>query len=285
MRIWFIGLGLMGIPMAKNIISKWGDFTVWNRTPEKASELVSLGAKLAPSKQELAKNVDILITMVTAWEDVDDVIFGSDGVIDSLTPGSIVIDMSTIGVEWAESIGKRLSDRWIFFLDAPVTGSTPKAITGELTIFVWWEKEVFETAKPVLAMMGTNLQYMGKIGNGQAMKLINNTLVAYLMIGLSDVMKLAPKMGLSLDRTAEVIKTLPVSSPYTAMKIDNFVRDEYPMMFSLANMAKDIALAHGEMEKYGLSLDMLILAYEKYQKWLLSSLGGLDVSAIGKVEK
>ncbi len=115
-------------------------------------------------------------------------------------------------------------------------------------------------------MMGTNLQYMGKIGNGQAMKLINNTLVAYLMIGLSDVMKLAPKMGLSLDRTAEVIKTLPVSSPYTAMKIDNFVRDEYPMMFSLANMAKDIALAHGEMEKYGLSLDMLILAYEKYQK-------------------
>lgn len=84
---------------------------MWNRTPEKANELVSLGAKLAPSKQDLAKNIDILITMVTAGEDVDDVIFGSDGVIDSLTPGSIVIDMSTIGVEWAENIGKRLSDR------------------------------------------------------------------------------------------------------------------------------------------------------------------------------
>lgn len=98
------------------------------------------------------------------------------------------------------------------------------------------------------------------------MKLINNTLVAYSMIGLSEVMRLAPYLGLSLDRTAEVIKTLPVGSPYTTMKVDNFVRDEYPMMFSLANMTKDIILAHNEMEKAGISLDMLDLAYAQYQK-------------------
>lgn len=114
--------------------------------------------------------------------------------------------------------------------------------------------------------MGTNLQYMGPSGSGQAMKLINNALIAFSMIGLSEVMKLSETMGLPLERTAEVIKTLPVGSPYTAMKVDNFVRNEYPMMFSLANMHKDITLAFGEMEKHGLSLDMLSLAAKKYEQ-------------------
>lgn len=204
--------------------------------------------------------------MVTAGEDVEDVLFGFDGVATSLKAGSIVIDMSTIGVEWAMKIGEKLEKHNIHFLDAPVTGSTPKAITGELTIFIGGEKEVFERAKPVLSLMGTNLAYMGLSGSGQAMKLVNNSLVAFSMIGLSEVMKLADFMGLPLERTAEVIKTLPVGSPYTAMKVDNFVRNDYPMMFSLANMHKDITLAFGEMEKHGLSLDMLSLAAKKYEQ-------------------
>jgi 3-hydroxyisobutyrate dehydrogenase len=283
MRIWLIWLWLMGIPMARNILAKWGDLSVWCRTPERASELIDLGAKFCNTKKELASSVDILITMVTAGSDVDVVLFSDDGCAESLTSGSIVIDMSTIGVEWAVSIDERLRERWIHFIDAPVTGSTPKAITGELTIFVWGEVEIYEKVKSVLAMMGTNLQYMGTTGSGQAMKLVNNALVAYSMIGLSEVMRLGGAMGLKSTKLSEVIKTLPVSSPYTAMKVDNFVRDEYPMMFSLANMAKDITLAHGEMEKHGLSLDMLTLTYEKYEKWVKKWLGWLDVSAIGKV--
>jgi 3-hydroxyisobutyrate dehydrogenase-like beta-hydroxyacid dehydrogenase len=134
-------------------------------------------------------------------------------------------------------------------------------------------------------MIGTNLQYMWPIGSGQAMKLVNNALVAYSMIWLSEVMKLGGAMWLPSTKLAEVIKTLPVSSPYTTMKVDNFVRDEYPMMFSLANMAKDISLARGEMEKYWLSLDMLILADDLYRKWVKEGIGNLDVSAIGKIEK
>lgn len=221
--------------------------------------------------------------MVTAGEDVDQILFWQGGCAESLKSETIVIDMSTIGVEWAIKIGEKLSQKWIFFLDAPVTGSTPKAITGELTIFIGGDHNVFEKTRPVLSMMGTNLQYMGPMWSGQAMKLINNTLVAYSMIGLSEVMRLAPYLGLSLDRTAEVIKTLPVGSPYTTMKVDNFVRDEYPMMFSLANMTKDIILAHNEMEKAGISLDMLDLAYAQYQKWVEQGLWSLDVSAIGKI--
>ena len=283
MRIGFIGLGLMGVPMARNILAKWGDLSVWNRTPERATELISIGANMCNSASELARDSDIIITMVTAGEDVSSILFGTDGIADSLKPQSIVIDMSTIGVEWAVEIGTNLAKKWIHFLDAPVTGSTPKAITGELTIFIGGEEDIFHQAKPVLAMMGTNLQYMGKTGTGQAMKLVNNALVAYSMIGLSEAMKLGDAMGLSKDTLATVIKTLPVSSPYTAMKVDNFVKDDYPMMFSLANMAKDISLAHDEMEKSWKTLPMLTLADYLYTRWVEQGIGGLDVSAIGKV--
>lgn len=131
--------------------------------------------------------------------------------------------------------------------------------------------------------MGTNLQYMGKQGAGQAMKLVNNALVAYSMIGLSEVMQLGASMGIKQEKLAEVIKTLPVSSSYMAMKVDNLVQDTYPMMFSLANMAKDITLAHEEMQKHGLLLNMLELTYSQYQKGLEQGIGGLDVSAIGKI--
>lgn len=132
--------------------------------------------------------------MVTAGSDVWDVLFGSDGVAHFLKKDTIVVDMSTIGVEWAEKISEKLSEPGIHFIDAPVTGSTPKAITGELTIFVGGDVTTFEKVKPVLAMMGTNLQYMGKTGNGQAMKLLNNALVAYSMIGLAEVMELGGAM-------------------------------------------------------------------------------------------
>jgi len=120
--------------------------------------------------------------MVTAGSDVWDILFSEDAVVGTLRRDSIVIDMSTIGVEWAEKISEKLSLSGIHFIDAPVTGSTPKAITGELTIFIGGEPDIYERAKGILSMMGTNLQYMGKTGNGQAMKLVNNTLVAYSMI-------------------------------------------------------------------------------------------------------
>ncbi len=275
----------MGIPMAKNILEKCGTLSVWNRTPERARELIELGATLCATKKELAESVDILITMVTAGEDVHEVLFWVDGAANALRTDAIVIDMSTIGVEWATRIGTELSALGIHFLDAPVTGSTPKAITGELTIFIWGEKKIFDQAESVLSMMGTNLQYMGKQGAGQAMKLVNNALVAYSMIGLSEVMKLGSAMWLASEKLAEVIKILPVSSPYTVMKVDNLVHDTYPMMFSLANMAKDITLAHEEMQKYRLLLNMLELTYSQYQKGLEQGIGGLDVSAIGKVSK
>jgi 3-hydroxyisobutyrate dehydrogenase len=282
MKIWFIGLGLMGIPMAKNIVAKWWNLFVWNRTPERASELTTLWAVYCLDKREFAA-VDILITMVTAGSDVWDILFGSDGVVQYLKKDTIIIDMSTIWVEWAEKIWEKAKTFGIHFLDAPVTGSTPKAITGELTIFIGGDVSIYDRARPILSMMGTNLQYMWKTWNGQAMKLINNALVAYSMIGLAEVMKLSEHMWLSSEQTAKVIKTLPISSAYSIMKVDNFVWDTYPMMFSLANMSKDISLAHDQMQKYWLKLPMLEITESLYKKGIDVGIGSLDVSAIAKV--
>ncbi len=283
MNIWFIWLGLMGIPMAKNILKN--GFTVWiyNRTPWKAEELTWIGATEYPSIQELATHSDILITMVTAGEDVDMILFWENWAVNHLPKDAVVIDMSTIGVEWAKKLEKKLKEKNIHFIDAPVTGSTPKAITGELTIFIGWEIDIYERVKPVLESMGTNLRYMGGNSMWQAMKLINNTLVAYSMIGLAEVTKLAQSMGLDMETYAETVKNIPVSSPYIAMKIDTLIRDEYPLMFSLANMYKDIHLARNEMEKQDLDLEFLKLSDEKFRKGYDTWLGSSDISKIAKI--
>lgn len=280
MNITFIGMGLMGIPMAKNIITKWYPLTVYNRTPGKVEELVSLWVVEIHNIEEALRNADIIISMVTAGSDVEGIIDQGKG---ALKPWAIWIDMSTIGVNWAKKIARQLASVGVSFIDAPVTGSTPKAITGELTIFIGWDAEAVERSNWVLSAMGTNLQYMGAVGMGQAMKLVNNTLVAYSMIGLAEVMKLAESMGMEASRTAEVIKTIPVASAYTAMKIDNFVKHQYPLMFSVANMSKDIDLAYEMMHEGNISLEYLTYAHELYQKWVSEWFGGEDLSAIEKV--
>jgi 3-hydroxyisobutyrate dehydrogenase-like beta-hydroxyacid dehydrogenase len=174
-KVGFIGLGLMGNPMAKNILKKGFSLTVYNRTKEKTVDLVSLGALVADSPAVLAKEVDVIITMVTSGKDVAEVLFGKNGVAQGAKKGLIVIDMSTIGPTTAKDISQKLHKHGIAFLDAPVTGSTPKAISGELTIFVGGEKEILDSVYGVLSAMGTNIVYLGQAGSGQAIKLINNS--------------------------------------------------------------------------------------------------------------
>src|SRR4051812_36349085 len=126
MNVGFIGLGLMGNPMAKNILKKGFPLTVYNRSKEKMKELTDLGAAIADSPKELASNVDVVITMVTAGKDVEDVLFGINGITEAAKPGLTIIDMSTIGPTSAKSLASKLKEHKIHFIDAPVTGSTPK---------------------------------------------------------------------------------------------------------------------------------------------------------------
>ena len=270
----------MGILMATNIVTKWFPLTIYNRTPGKAEEVISLGAHEALSLEDAVRDADVIISMVTAGEDVEKLVHQS---LSTLKRWAIWIDMSTIWVKWAKKLALELESAWVGFIDAPVTGSTPKAITGELTIFVWGDREVFARIEWVLQSMGTNIQYMWAVGMGQAMKLVNNTLVAYAMIWLAEVMKLAGSMGMDATSTARVIKTIPVSSPYTTMKIDNYVTHTYPLMFSVANMCKDIDLAYDMMQDGDISLEYLEHAHALYSRAVDAGIGWEDLSAIEKL--
>lgn len=282
LSVGFIGLGLMGEPMARNILKKGFPLTVYNRTASRAKTLQKLGAKVVNSPQDLASQVDVVITMVTAAKDVEDVLFGSKGVAKGARKGSVVIDMSTIGRISAISIASKLKEYGIEFVDAPVTGSTPKAITGELTIFIGASKKTYEKIKEVLSAMGTNLQYIGENGSGQAIKLINNYIVAATITALAEGMVLADVLRLSRKKVGEVLKTVPAMSAFMNLKVDNFVLNKFPLLFSASNMKKDVTLAKQEAKKGQVELPILSTVEKLYSK-ALKKYADQDMSTIIKV--
>lgn len=270
LKVGFIGLGLMGKPMALNILKKGYPLAVYNRTKQKTADLAAGGARVFPSPKELAQNVDVVITMVTNGRDVKKVLFGAKGVVSGVSNKDfIVIDMSTIGPKAAVEIADRLQVKGIGFIDAPVTGSTPKAKSGELTIFAGGDKNIFAKIKPLLKTMGANIHHLGPVGSGQAIKLINNHLIAASVLALGEGMILADSMHLSRQKAAEVLETVPALSDFMRLKLPNFVSNEYPLLFSVANMAKDVSLARQEMRKARFKLPVLTTVEKVYKKALL----------------
>jgi 3-hydroxyisobutyrate dehydrogenase len=281
--VGFIGLGLMGLPMSSNILKKGFPLTVYNRTKTKTIQLQKMGARVATSPRQVAELSDVVIIMVTGPREVEEVLMGRNGIIESQKKGLAVIDMSTIGLTAARAFSKKLEGNAIDFIDAPVTGSTPKAITGELTIFVGGKKEVFEKVKKLLGTMGKQIHYMGSVGSGQAIKLINNYIIAVSMLTLGESMLLADAMRLSRKRLGEVLTTVPAVSPMMQLKMPNFLTNTYPLLFSTANMRKDIDLAFKESKKGQLTLPMLRLVYKMFDEAMIEGLGDKDYSTVVKV--
>ncbi len=274
----------MGNPMAKNLLKNAFPLSVYNRSETKTKEFAQLGAKVFKSPASLAKEVDVIITMVTGPKDVEEVYLGEEGVLQANKKNLIAIDMSTIGPQAAKKIGEALQASDIAFLDAPVTGSVPKAITGELTIFIGGNKKTYEKIKPVLSAMGTNLQYMGEVGTGQAIKLINNYLIATSLTALAESMFLADAQGLSRKKAAETLSSVPALSAFMKMKLPHVVTNTHPVAFSLANMRKDLGLATSEMKKRNNDrLPLLQLVENLFDKGVSLQLGQQDVSAIQEV--
>lgn len=283
MKVGFIGLGLMGKPMAKNIYKAGFPLVVFNRNPEKTKEFEKLDIPVAKTPQELASEVDVVITMVTGPEDVKDVLLGKEGVVHGGKPGLVVIDMSTIGPDAAQEIAQELIKSDIGFLDAPVTGSTQRAIGGELTIFIGGKEEVFQKVKPVLEAMGKDIHYMGPIGSGQAIKLVNNLMVAISIEALAEGLLLGENFGLSREKITQALDNAPVISPMLRMKVPNMIKGEFPKAFSMANMSKDLKLAQAMADKLQTNLPVLKEVEGLYQKGLEEGLSEEDNSAILKV--
>lgn len=280
LKVGFIGLGLMGNPMALNILKKGFTLSVYNRSEKRLESFKKEGVTIAQTPKELADSVDVIITMITGPKDVEAIYLGKDGVGETTNKQLIAIDMSTIGPTAIKHIAKHVSFK---LLDAPVTGSTYKAKTGELTIFIGGDTAAYETAKPVLEAMGTNLQYMGESGSGQAIKLINNFIIATTITALAEGMLLADILNLPRQKAADVLATVPALSPFMQMKLPNVVKEEFPVAFSLNNMTKDLKLALGEAK--GKHLQILKQIETLYVKAQEQGLGEEDMSAVMKMLK
>jgi 3-hydroxyisobutyrate dehydrogenase len=264
MTIGFIGLGIMGRPMALNLLKAGFDLVVWNRTPGKAEVLREAGAEVAGSRRAVAERADVVITMVNDTPDVEQVLFGPEGVAEGLTPGRVVIDMSTISPDATEEFARRLGSKECDMLDAPVSGGDIGARNATLTIMVGGKKEVFERCLPVFEAMGRNIVHCGGHGDGQRVKMINQILCGLHTVAVSEAFTLAEKMGLDLPTVHKVVSSGAAGS----WALDNYgpriLRGDLSPGFKLHMQQKDLRIAHETARKYGDLFPGTELAYRLF---------------------
>jgi 3-hydroxyisobutyrate dehydrogenase len=240
-RVAFLGMGIMGSRMAANVARAGFELRVWNRTASRAERVAGdTGATLAATPAEAADGADALITMVVDSPEVEAVLFGEDGAAGALSEGALVIDMSTTAPKAALAIAKRLRDRGVGFLDAPVSGSSPKAESGTLTIMVGGSAEDFERAQPLLDSMGELIVHCGPQGQGQMVKLLNNTLAAANAAVLAEVIDVGRRAELDMDALIRVVAASSGNSTMLQLKAKPMVEHDFQPLFKLDHMLKDV---------------------------------------------
>lgn len=242
-RVGFIGLGVMGKPMAINLLRAGYPLTVWNRTKSKMGELIAMGAYGASSPKEVAERSDVVITMVTDSPDVEDVILGPNGVIHGARPGLIVIDMSTISPKVTRRIADELSKKGVKMLDAPVSGGERGAREATLSIMVGGPREAFEECLPILETLGKKITYMGPTGMGQTAKLCNQVICALNIQAVCEGLMLGAKAGLDLRRLLEAVSAGAASSWMLINLGPKMIERDFKPGFKIRHQQKDLRLA------------------------------------------
>ena len=276
-RVAFCGLGIMGAPMARNLAAAGFEVTVWNRTRERAE---ALGLPVADTPAEAAAAAQATITMVVDSPQVEEVLFGDDGASGGMGPGHVAIDMSTIAPTAALSIGERLQAP---FLDAPVTGSRPKAEDGTLTIMVGGDPPDFERVEPVLSAMGALVLRVGPPGHGQMAKLINNTLAAVNAAALAEGLALAGRFGLDTGALLEVVAAGSGASAMQKLKAGPMLERDLDPLFKLEHMLKDVRHCLAEARALGVELPLAERAERLYARAGERGLGERDFAAVIEV--
>ena len=266
-RIGFIGLGAMGKPMATNLIKKGFPLTVFDIRQEPVDELVKLGAKGAKSSTETATSSDVIITMLPSSPNVEAVILGKDGVIQGVSEGSIVIDMSTIAPSTTKEVGDELIKRGVEMLDAPVARGVKAAVEGTLAIFVGGKEEVFEECKDILEVMGTDINHVGELGCGEMVKLINNLILSVSITSIAEGMVLGVKAGVEPDVLFEALGKGSADSFALQNHFRNFVMkgDFREGIFPVEYILKDLGLVLQTAKELQMPLFFTSLANQLYE--------------------
>jgi 3-hydroxyisobutyrate dehydrogenase-like beta-hydroxyacid dehydrogenase len=251
-RIGFLGLGIMGSRMAANLVRAGFQTTVWTHTPGKAERWAAEnGSTACATPAEVAQSSDIIISMVVDGEQVSSILLGPGGVMEAARPGLLCVDMSTIAPPDTRRIGAALAAADVRMLDAPVTGSAPRAEDGSLTIMAGGERKDFERALPALETMGELIAHVGELGQGEMLKLINNAVAAANASAVAEALVLARAGGIEIDDLIRVVSSGSGASTQLTLKAASMAGHEFAPLFKTAHMLKDVRLCLREAEKAG----------------------------------
>src|SRR5438309_5876077 len=265
--ISYLGLGTMGSGMASNLLKAGYQLTVWNRSIEKCKPFARKGARVADTPADAARDVDLVIYILSNDEAVEDVVLGAKGILSGIKEGQIALDMSTVLPATSLREEEAYAKRGVDFLDAPVFGSKQESAQAKLWIMAAGNKAIFEKVKPVLEHLGQTVHYFGKNGNAAAMKLVGNLIVALEMEALAEGLVLAQMAGLDLKTVMEVVKVADFRSPLLVSNGQNILKRDFSTSFALKLMLKDAGL----FDKFAVSLQSPIPGLRVVEKNLKSA--------------
>ncbi len=283
MRVGFVGLGTMGAAMAARLLAAGHRVTVHNRTRVREEPLEALGAARAASPAEAARDAELVVIIVSDTPDVEHVVFGPGGVAESLAPGSLVVDMSTIAPDATRGYAARVAERGAAWLDAPVSGGSEGAQKGTLSIMVGGEAADLERARPVLSAMGTTITHVGPVGAGQLAKAMNQVVIAGTYAAVAEGIVLGLKAGIDVEAALTALAGGAAGSWGLVHRGPNVVRNEYPLGFRVRLHRKDLGIALDAARTLGAPLPIAALV-EQWETGLIArGHGDEDVSAIARV--
>jgi 2-hydroxy-3-oxopropionate reductase len=282
-RIGFIGLGIMGRPMATHLVTAGYEVTVWNRTPRKAADLVAAGARQGASPRDVAARSDITITMVADTPDVRAVILGPDGVLEGVRRGAVVVDMSTISPVATREIAQALAARGAEMLDAPVSGGEKGAVEATLSIMVGGKPEVFERVLPVFQKLGKNIVHLGEIGAGQVTKACNQLVLSLTLVGVAEALTLARKAGVDPAKVRAALLGGFAQSRVLELHGQRMLDQNFEPGFRTRLYHKDMGIVIETGRAAGMPLLGAGLAAQLYQVAMAKGLGEKDYSVLARV--
>ena len=264
MRVGFIGLGIMGRPMAKNLLKAGFQVVAYNRSPGPRAELAEAGATIAGSPREAASGADAVITIVNDSPDVEQVILGPDGVAEGAAPGTVVVDMSTISPEVTRRIGATLAERGVRMLDAPVSGGDTGAIAGTLSIMVGGEAADVARAMPLFEAMGKRIVHCGPLGAGQTVKLCNQIVVTLVNLSVCEALVFAQRNGVDPAKMIEAVGAGAGASWQLSNLGPRMLRRDFAPGFKVKLQRKDLRLALGNAGQQNMALPGLALVSQLF---------------------
>ncbi|MEC8687862.1 MAG: NAD(P)-dependent oxidoreductase [Cyanobacteriota bacterium] len=283
LHLGFVGLGALGLPMACNLAKAGYPLQVHTRSRNAEGDPGLKGAKPCASPRATADAVDVLLLCVSDDAAVVDVLFGPDGAADGLKPGSLVLDCSTIAPATAQTCAKRLAQRNVGYLDAPVTGGTEGARAGTLTVLVGADPNHLKRVQPLLAVIGGCVHHFGEVGRGQQVKAVNQVLVAGSYAAVAEAMALGERLDLPMDQVVAALKSGAAGSWALEHRAPGMLSGRYPLGFKLSLHHKDLGIALATAESVQLELPVSALVQTQEADLIQKGYGNDDVSALHRL--